>query len=229
MSLYDTHLSKAQEFYDEGNYEAARHALAHALDANPPQGDTRAHALLAFTYRRLEFDDEALKLFEICVNANPTPNVRAELALILAEKGCASQRALDLANSAASEDPDINAAYLARFLVYAKRGEYLPALKDLKSAIRRGADYPDNQAFELIRDWCQKFCDDSCYEDAFNLSNEVADFFASFDFYILNARLADFAQKPRIAVDYYKRALAFLRQGNQMRIDILEAIARIAV
>ena len=229
MSLYETHLSKAQEFYDEGNYEAARHALTHALEASPPPGDTRAHALLAFTYRHLEFDDEAVKLFETCLTTSHAPDVCAELALILAEKGESSDRALDLANDAIQGDPDIGAAYLARFYIFSKRGDYIPALKDLKSAIRRGADFPDTKAFELVRDWCQKYCDANCYDEAFALSSEIADFFASFDFFILNARLADFAQQPRVAVEYYKRALSFLRQGNQMRIDILEAIARIAI
>jgi len=229
MSLYETHLEKAQAFYDEGNYQAARQALNYALEADPPQGDARAYALLGYTYRQLEFDNDAMQAFEQALNIGTTADVFAELALILAEKGEDSERALSLADSAINADPDVSAAYHARFLIKAKHGEYLPALKDLKSALRRGANYSDTQAFELIRGWCQAYCEAKCYDDAFALSNEVADFFASFDFLILNARLADFSQNPRIAVDYYKRALPFLRQGSQLRLEILEAIARIAI
>jgi NTP pyrophosphatase (non-canonical NTP hydrolase) len=60
------------------------------------------------------------------------------------------------------------------------------------------------------------------------LVNEIADFFATFDFLVLQARLAEICQEHRQAVAHYKRALNYLRPGS-LRTEILEAIARIAI
>ena len=228
MSLFETHYSKAQEFYDEGNYEAARVALQHALESNPPAKDCRAQALLGHTYRRLEYDDDARQMFEYCVSHNTTADVYAELSLILAEQGKDSDRAIELASRAIEDDPDIGSAYLALFLIYSKRNEYIQSLRCLKSGLRRGAEYSEQRVFELVRGWCQIYCDEQYYEEAFQVVNEVADYFNSFDFYVLKARLAELSSHPRVSVEYYKRALSFVRSGP-MLTDILEAIARLAI
>ena len=228
MSLFETHYMKAQEFFDEGNYEAARVALKHALESNPPAKDCRAHALLGHTYRKLELDDDAHEMFEYCITRTPTPDVFAELSLILAEKSEDSERSIELANLAIDEDPDLASAYLALFLIYSQRDEYVKALKYLKSGLRRGAEYPEQRVFELVRTWCQNYCDDRCYDEAFEVIHEIADFYHSFDFLVLMARIADLSNRPRVSVEYYKKALSFVRSGP-MRMDILEAIAKNAI
>ena len=113
-------------------------------------------------------------------------------------------------------------------LIYSKRNEYIQSLKYLKSGLRRGAEYSEQRVFDLVRGWCQIYCDEQYYEDAFQVVNEIADYFHSFDFYVLKARLAELASHPRVSVEYYKRALSFVRAGS-LRTDILEAIARLAI
>ncbi len=228
MSLFETHYMKAQEFYDEGNYEAARVALKHALESNPPTKDCRAHALLGHTYRRRELDNEAHEMFEDCITRTPTPDVLAELSLILAEKAIDSDRAVDLANRAIDEDPDLSSAYLALFLIYSRQDEYIKALQFLKSGLRRGAEYPEQRVFDLVRGWCQNYCDENYFDEAFQVIHEIADFYHSFDFLVLKARIADLSNRPRVSVEYYKKALSFVRSGP-MRTDILEAIAKNAI
>ena len=228
MSLFETHYLKAQEFFDEGNYEAARVALKHALESNPPANDCRAHALLGLTYRKLELDNDALEMFEYCIPRTPTADVFAELSLILAEQDVESDRAVELANHAIQTDPDLASAYLALFLVYSRQNEYITALKHLKSGLRRGAEYSEQRVFDLVRGWCQMYCDERCFEKAFQIIHEIADFYHSFDFLVLKARIADLSNRPRVSVEYYKKALSFVRTGP-MRTDILEAIAKNAI
>ena len=229
MSRYETHLAKAQEFYDEANYEGARAALGYAMQEPDAASDCRAQRLLAHTYRRLEYDNEAMSLFEHCLGVEPVAGDYGELALILAEKAEASDHAIELANQAIELDPDVASAYLALFLIYARRSEYVPALRYLKRGIRRGVEYSETKTFDDVRAWCQALCAKGCYEEAFEITNEVSDFFANFDFYILHARIAEIAQKPRVAVEYYKKCLTFLRTGSPLRLDVLEAIAKLAI
>lgn len=228
MSLFDTHYAKAQEFYDEGNYEAARVALKYALDANPPANDCRAHALLAHTYRKLELDDDALQMFEYCLSHHTTADVYAELALILAEKNREHDRAEELAQYAINTDPDLASPYIALFLIDSEKHHYIKALKNLKSGLRRGAEYSEQRIFELVRAWCQDYCNDHQFEEAFLVISEIADYYHVLEFYILKAKIAELANYPRISVEYYKKALPFVRAGS-LRTDILEAIAKLAI
>ena len=228
MSHYEMHLEKAWEFYNEGNYEAVRAALVRALESPVPDGDCRAKALLAQTCRHLEYDDEARRLYEECVRVQPTPACCAELALMMAEKGECTSACRELAEGAIEEDPDIGSAYMALFYVHAHGEDYEAALRALKRGLRRGVEFQEAKVFESLREWCQRRCDSESVYEALSLSAEVVDFFGSFDFCVLHARLAELAGEHRVAVQYYKRTLGFLRPGA-LRTDVLEAIARVAI
>jgi len=227
MSHYEMHLEKALEFYSEGNYEAVRAALVRALESPIPDGDCRAKILLAQTYRHLEYDDEARKLYEECVREQPTALNCAELALMMAEKGECTPACRELAERAIEEDADIGSGYMALFFVHAHSEDYEEALRALKRGLRRGVEFQETKVFESLREWCQRRCDSGGVSEALLLSAEVVDFFGSFDFCVLHARLAELAGEHRVAVQYYKRTLSFLRPGG-LRTDVLEAIARIA-
>lgn len=225
---FDIHLSNARGFYDDGNYEAARHAAEHAIDCAPESELPHAQVLLALSLRRLEFDDEAFKLLSELVEKNPVPEACAEYALMRSERGLCDEECKKYADMAIEEDPDLPAAYIALFGYYSAQDAYSEALGYLIRGIRRGADYPESRAFEILRSWCQQACDRGDFRQALELSAPVTDFFHSLDFLVLHARLAEFADEPRIAVSYYKEALIYLRPGT-MRTDVLEAIARIAM
>ena len=62
MSHYVLHLEKSQEFFAEGNYEAARAAAEHALESALPGQGAEAATMRALCLRKLEFNDEALAL-----------------------------------------------------------------------------------------------------------------------------------------------------------------------
>ena len=111
----------------------------------------------------------------------------------------------------------------------AESGDYLSALQNLKKGMLRGAEFSDARAFELIRKWCQELCDQNEFNLAYQITAAVVDLFNNFDFIILHARIAEVNNDPRTAVSYYKRALSYLRQGSSLRVEVLEAIARIAI
>ena len=87
MSDYQIHLQKAEEFYDEANYEGARAAAEYALSCAVPGEGDEARMLLALTMRKLEFNDEAFQMLHDLVASAPTPESSAEYALMCAERG----------------------------------------------------------------------------------------------------------------------------------------------
>ena len=224
---FDLHISNARDYYDSGNYEAARLAAEHALGCAPESRAVEAKTLLALSLRHLEFDDEAFGLLSEIVQDKPIPEACAEYALMRSERGLCDEECLKYAEKAVEEDPDLPSAYIALFGYYSTQNAYEQALNNLIRGMRRGADFPEARAFETVRIWCQQACDRGEFRQALDISTPVTDYFRSLDFLILHARLAEFADEPRIAVAYYKEALAHLRPGS-MRVDVLEAIARIA-
>lgn len=229
MSHYSLHLDRSQDFYDEGNYSAAKAAAEKALTCAMPDEGNDARRIIALSLRKLECNDEALEMMCNLVQTDPTPEICAEYALMCAERGHCDENCRNLAMRAIEEDPNLPSAYIAMFWNDAESGDYIEALHNLKKGMLRGAEFPDTRAFEIVRSWCQDLCNQNEHALAFKLSEAVVDLFNNFDFIILHARLAEVNNEPRIAVSYYKRALAYLRQGSSLRIEILEAIARIAI
>lgn len=225
---YALHLEKAREFYDNGNYEATRMAANHAIESSHPGEDTEARTLLAMALYRLEYDNEALKILDDIVHKNPIPEAAAEYARLKAEKGHCDEECLNFAQMALDEDPDLASAHIAKFWYLATHGDYTEALHSLIRGLRRGADISEARIFELVRTWCQEKFSQNDFQQALQISEIVTDYFNSFDFLVLHARIAEFANEPRIAVKYYQKSLTFLRPGP-MRSDILEAIAKIAI
>lgn len=228
MSQYLLHLERARDYYDECNYEGAQAAAAYALDcAEPGQGD-EARILQAMCYRRLEMNDEAIKLFAEIIQTSPSPEACAEYALMCAERGHCDAACRDYATRARDDDPDLASAYMALFWCDSMDGLYQDAVRNLRRGIHRGGEFSESRAFEMIRGWCQELCDNNNLPEALALSSEVVELFNNFDFIVLHARLSDLSGDHRQAVTFYKRALMYLRPGG-MRTDILEAIARIAI
>lgn len=228
MSHYHLHLEKAREYFDEGSYEGARAAAQHALScALPGEGD-EARFLIAMSFRKLEYDDDALEMFAELARTAPTPEACAEYALMCAERGQCDAHCRELAENAIREMPDLSSAYIALFWCHVTDGQYKEALQNLKRGLYRGGDFPENRIFEMVRNWCQELCDQGNTAFAFELVCEISDFYATLDFLVLTARLAEICQEERQAVAYYKKALNHLRPGA-LRNDILEAIARIAI
>ena len=228
MSHYVLHLEKSQEFFAEGNYEAARAAAEHALESALPGQGAEAATMRALCLRKLEFNDEALALLADLVVSSPTPEACAEFALMRAERNQCDADCRDCAIKAIAENPDLPSAYIALFWCDASDGLYLDAVRNLKRGINRGAEFSPSRAFELIRGWCQELCQADAPRDAFAIIQEIGALFNSFDFIILHARLAEICQEPRIAVQFYKSALVWLRPGT-MRNEVLETIARLAI
>ena len=228
MSHYLLHLEKAREYYDDGNYDGARAAAAHALACALPGEGSEARMIAAMSLRKLEFHDDAFRLLYEIVCTTPTPQACAEYALMCAERGQCDANCRDMATNAAQLMPDLPSSYLALFWCDVTDGLYLQALQNLKRGLFRGGEFPASRAFEMVRQWCQEACDLGDPKFAYDLVNEIADFFATFDFLVLQARLAEICQEHRQAVAHYKRALNYLRPGS-LRTEILEAIARIAV
>ena len=228
MSHYVLHLEKSQEFFAEGNYEAARAAAEHALESALPGQGAEAATMRALCLRKLEFNDEALALLADLVVSSPTPEACAEFALMRAERNQCDADCRDCAIKAIAENPDLPSAYIALFWCDATEGAALSAVKNLRRGILRGSDFPEKRAFDMIRNWCQMYCNANDPQSAFALIHEIGDLFTSFDFIILHARIADICEDHRTAVHYYKKALAWLRPG-QMRSEVLEEIARIAI
>ncbi|MBQ9817687.1 MAG: hypothetical protein IJM59_09555 [Proteobacteria bacterium] len=228
MSHYEAHLGHARDFYAEGNYEAAKAAAEYALSCAHSNEGSEARVIQAFALRKLEYNDEALELLRNIIQTEPTPEACAEYALMCAERGHCDTTCRELATRAIAEDPDIASGYIALFWCDSTDGQYIDALRNLRRGMHRGAEFSDARAFEMVRSWCQECCDENRCQDALELSSEVVDLFATFDFIILHARLAELNGEHRLAVTYYKQALMRLRPGN-LRTDILEAIARIAI
>ena len=226
---YALHLEKAREFYDNGNYEATRMAANHAIESTQPGDDnTEARTLLAMALHRLEYDEEAYQMLDEIVHQNPIPEAAAEYAKMRAERGTCDDECLKFAQIALDEDPDLASAHIAKFWYLASQNDYLEAIHALIRGLRRGAEFSERKVFELIRVWCQDMCNQQEFQQALKISETITDYFNSFDFMVLHARIAEFANEPRIAVKYYQKSLNFLRPGP-MRSDILEAIARIAI
>lgn len=228
MSLYSEHLDRAEEFFADGNYEAAKAAAQYAIEHCDGKTDGRAMTVVALCLRKLEFNDEAMTLLQQLAQTAPTPCACAEYALMRAERNNCDETTRTLALQAIQQDPDIPSAYLALFWCDVTACRYLDAVKNLKRGIHRGGEFPENRAFDLVRGWCQKFCDADSPRDAFGIVSELGDLFNTFDFVILHARIADICGEYRAAVPYYKKALSWLRPGS-MRNEVLEAIARIAI
>ncbi len=228
MSHYQVHLEKAEEFYDDANYEAARSAAEYALScALPGEGD-KARMILALAMRKLEFNDEAFQMLHDLTATNPTPEANAEYALMCAERGICDDSCRSCALRAIDGNPDLGSAYMALFWCDVTEGHWLDALQNLRRGMHRGAEFSDGRAFELVRGWCQEACNQENFKLALSLSSEVVELFGTFDFLILHARLAEISGENRVAVPYYKKALNHLRPGT-LRNEILEAIARIAI
>ncbi|MBR4984144.1 MAG: hypothetical protein IKY83_00185 [Proteobacteria bacterium] len=229
MSHYSLHLDRSQDFFDEGNYSAAKAAAEKALTYAQPEEGSDARRIIALSLRKLEFNDEALDMLCRLVETEPSPEICAEYALMCAERGNCDENCRNFAQRAIEEDPDLPSAYIAMFWCDAESGEYLEALQNLKKGMLRGADFSDSRAFELIRGWCQDLCNQNESDLAFKLTTAVVDLFNNTDFLVLHARIAEINNEHRVAVSYYKRALSHLRQGSSLRIEILEAIANIAI
>ena len=225
---YRLHLDKAHEFYDEGNYEAARAAAQYALETGKSGDTSEAMTLFALCLRKLEYNDKAYQILSEIVVKTPNADACGEYALMCAERGLCDEACQRYAESAIEDSPDNASAYIALFWCYLTQHQYIEALINLKRGIHRGAEFSEQRAFELVREWCQEACNREDIAGALAISSEIADFFNNLDFSVLHARIAEIAQEPRIAVDYYKRALGWLRPGP-MRTDILEAIARLAI
>lgn len=228
MSHYLLHLEKAREYYDDGNYDGAHAAAEHAIACAHPGEGAEARLLSAMALRKLEYHDDAFRLFHDLVCTSPTPEACAEYALMCAERGQCDANCRDMAMNASQIMPDLPSSYIALFWCDVTDGLYLQALQNLKRGIYRGGEFSESRAFELVRQWCQEACDLGNPQFAYELVNEIGDFFATFDFLVLQARLAEICQEHRHAVTYYKRALNYLRPGT-LRTEILEAIARIAM
>lgn len=229
MSHYSLHLDRSQDFYDEGNYSAAKAAAEKALTYALPDEGGDARRIIALSLRKLECNDEALEMMCNLVQTDPTPEICAEYALMCAERGHCDENCRFYAQRAIEEDPNLPSAYIAMFWYDAESGDYLNALQNLKKGMLRGAEFSDARAFELIRKWCQELCDQNEFNLAYQITAAVVDLFNNFDFIILHARIAEVNNDPRTAVSYYKRALSYLRQGSSLRSEVLEAIARIAI
>lgn len=228
VSQYTTHLETAYGFYAEGNYEAAKAASEHAISCALATDGKEACALRALCLRKLEFNDEAFDALKEIVETAPTAETCAEFALMRAERNDCGDGCRNLAQSAIDADPDLPSAYIALFRCDVSDNAPLSAVKNLRRGILRGSDFPEKHAFDIIRNWCQRYCDEGQPQSAYAIIREIGDLFTSFDFVILQARIADICNDHRVAVHYYKKALAWLRPG-QMRSEILEEIAKIAI
>ena len=225
---YLLHLDRAREFFDEGNYEAARAASQYAMRIGMPGDISEARTLEALALRKLEYNDEAFAMFADIVANCPTGDACAEYALMCAERGICDENCRIYAEKGIAESPDNGSGYVALFWYYAGQGAYIEALSSLKRGMHRGAEFSEQRAFELVRGWCQEACNREDYAGALAITSEIVDHLGSFDFLVLHARLAEIANAPRVAVQYYKKALAYLRPGN-MRTEILETVARLAI
>ena len=225
---YRFHLDRAHEFYDDGNYEAARAAAQYALESDPPADISEAQTVIALALRKLEYNDKAFKMLSEIVVKTPNPDACAEYALMSAERGICDEVCRENAEMAIEQSPDNASAYVALFWYHQSHENYVEALRHLKRGMHRGAEFSAHRAFELVRSWCQDACNREDPASALEISGEIADYFNNLDFSVLHARIAEIASEPRIAVQYYKKALGWLRPGP-MRTDILEAIARLAI
>ena len=225
---YSLHLNKAREFYDDGNYEATRMAASHAIESSQPGRDTEARVIMALALKQMQLNDEAFNILDEVVQKFPTPEAQAEYALMRAERGLCDETCMTCIQKALDEDADLSSAYIAKFWCLAAQNDYVEALQSIIRGLHRGADFSEVKLFEIVRDWCQDACNNNDFQLALQMSSTVTDYFNTFDFLVLHARLSEFANDPRTAVKYYKKAIVFLRPGP-MRTDILEAIARIAI
>lgn len=225
---YEAHLESATEFFIEGNFEAARAASLRALESNLPKGDNRAHCLLGRTLIRLDDIGEAKRVINEALAIAEDPQLMGELAHLYTSEGIFDENCAQLIDRAIHLAPDNADAYIARYLLLMAQNEPLKALEDLKRGLRRGAQYDSSMVFDCVQNLAQSLCDEERFEEAFSLSNEIADYFNSIEFYLLNARLAELASKPRDAVCYFKKSLPFLRQGK-LRSEVLESIAKLAI
>lgn len=228
MSEFQMHLDTGRDYYAEGNYEAAKAAAEHALQAAQTDDTREAQTLQALCLRKLEYTDEAYALLRTIVNTTPTAEACAEFALMCAERNECDASCRQLANQAVLNDPDLPSAYMALFWCDLTEGQPLSAVKNLKRGILRGAEFAESRAFDIIRNWCQQYFDAGDAHAAYALITEVGDLFNTLDFTILEARVADVCGEARVAVHYYKKALSWLRAGS-MRTEVLEAIARLAI
>lgn len=222
------HLNAAYDFYADGNFEAAKAASERAAACATPSDGSAAKTVYALCLRKLEYGDEAFAALKEIVESNPSGEACAEFALMRAERNECDAECRAMAMRAIDENPDLPSAYIALFWCDATEGAALSAVKNLRRGILRGSDFPEKRAFDMIRNWCQMYCNANDPQSAFALIHEIGDLFTSFDFIILHARIADICEDHRTAVHYYKKALAWLRPG-QMRSEVLEEIARIAI
>lgn len=228
MGFYDSHVERGIEFYSEENFDAATAAFKKALEGTVPDGDVRAKCWLGRICRKLEKWDEALEYVRSAVETNKEDSdACGQLALLLARNGQCDEECSELAQRSIQNNADNGEGYIALWKVHGNKKEYPEAIEALKKGIRRGADFSAQEAFDIIQEWAQLYCDESVFDKAYELTLNSVDFFNTFDFIILHARLADYADKPREAVTYYKKALAYVRPG-QLRTEILESIAAIA-
>ena len=225
---YETHLEKAREFYEDGNYAAARAAAEKACSCVSEDLGDEARLILARCYQKLEYSEEAFKVMTEIVSREPSAEACAEFALMCAERGQCDAQCREFAHRSIEADPDMATAYLALFFCDVADDAKLDALHNLKKCVVRGGQVPEQKSFELLREWCQDACRNERHEDALALSSEVVDAFSSLDFFLLHARLCEVCHDDRQAVKYYKSALHNLPAGG-MRNDVLEAIARIAI
>ncbi|MFA5623661.1 MAG: hypothetical protein WC966_01200 [Bradymonadales bacterium] len=225
---YEAHVESAQSYFNEGNYQAARAASLRALESKAPANDNRALCILGCSLLRLEEEAEGREVLEQAMQVTDNPVVMGELVRIYTREKIFDDKCAQTIDKAIELAPDNGNAYVARYELLSHKGCYAEALEDLKKGLRRGAEYPSHTVFEKVQNWAQILCDEGRFEDAFSLTNGVADFFNSVEFFLLNARLAELAQKPREAVQYYKKSLSFLRAGK-LRTEVLECIARHAI
>lgn len=222
------HLNAAYEFYADGNFEAAKAASECAVSCAAPGDGGAAKTIYALCLRKLEYGDEAFEALKRIVETDPNSEACAEFALMRAERNGCDAECRTMAMRAIEENPDLPSAYIALFWCDATDGAALSAVENLRRGILRGSDFSEKRAFDMIRNWCQMYCNANDPQSAYELIHEIGDLFNSFDFIVLHARIADICNEPRIAVHYYKKALVWLRPG-QMRNEILEEIARLAI
>ena len=228
MSHYESHLEKAREFYRDGNYAGARAAAQKAIECALNEEDDEARHLLALSDHKLEYTDEAFRIWESLSRRHPTPEMCESYALMRAEKGLCDDECREFAARAIASDPDSPNAYLALFFCDVADDRRQEAVVNLRRAVHRGAEISAQKAFELVRSWCQEACNAQNRQAALALSSEIVDTFSSLEFLLLHARLAEVCQQPRIAVKYYQQALHVMPTGK-MRTEVLETVAAIAI
>ncbi len=228
MSHYDVHLQRARDFFEDGNYAGSRAAAEKACSCAPNDCDEEK-LLLALCFQKMEYSEEAFRILSELAAGNPSPEAAAEFALACAERGQCDDLCRSFAQRSIDEDPDLAQAYLALFFCDVADDRRIDALHNLKRSINRGAQISEQKTFELVRGWCQEACNQGQMQSALDLSAVIVDTFSSLDFFLLHARLCELCEDYRQSVQYYKYALHQLSPGTAMRLEVLEAIARIAI